>query len=216
MQIDKYLDVTYPQKATEYPYLLADYLTTRFITGGEFGAPKLLDVGSGKGYFIDAFEICGMKVTSIDKDKCNLEHDMFPFHGEFFDYVFAKSLVEHIRNTENFFTEIYRVLKPGGLAIILTPDWESRYKDFFDYTHVTPFTRKALQDALEVHAFKEVSVEKFYQLPLLWTYPQLKFLARLTALLPDSWKWKDKRQTIHNEWIRFSKELMLLGIGKKS
>ena len=45
--------------------------------------------------------------------------------------------------------ESWRVLKPGGRLIALTPDWKSQMKTFYnDYTHVRPYTVDSLGDLL--------------------------------------------------------------------
>ena len=41
-------------------------------------------------------------------------------------------MIEHFYNPEKFGEEILRVLKPGGLAIIMCPAWEYNMKMFFD------------------------------------------------------------------------------------
>jgi len=98
----------------------------------------------------------------------------------------------------------------------MTPDWRSQFKIFYnDYTHVRPFTRKGLQNALIIHGFSNVVCKYFYQLPLLWKYPFLNTFRFFIAILPDSFKWKDKNQTKHIKLIRFSKERMLLSVGTK-
>jgi SAM-dependent methyltransferase len=185
----------------------------------------VLDFGCGKGEYITAFRQLKLKVVGVDSrvetqpgyHKCDIEKEHLPFVDNTFDVIFSKSTIEHIHNPDHLFNELYRVLKPGGKVILMTPDWETNYKEFYiDYSHVTPYTRKSLREALLIFGFKNVNVEQFYQLPLLWRCPHLKFLAALTRkLIPDQFKWKDKEQTKHRTWIRFSKELMLLGIGEK-
>ena len=61
--------------------------------------------------------------------------------------------------------------------------------------------------------FKFISVESFKQLPLLFeknlNYYLFSFLSYLTRVfIPDYFRMKSK-------WIRFSKEVMLLSVGKK-
>ena len=211
----------------DYPEKLCKYITKNYFNN--VYNKKILDVGCNIGIHLNGFSNSGFRKENcfgIDKTEyistgkiiriCNLEKDKIPFENNFFDYAFSKSVIEHIYNTENFLSEIYRILKPNGKIVIMTPDWESRYKNFFEvHDHIHPFTRRALQEALKEFGFENVDVKKFYQLPLLWKYPCLKILARLTSLLPDNFKWRNKEQTIHRTWIRFSKELMLLGVGIK-
>lgn len=41
---------------------------------------------------------------------------------ESFDVILSNQVLEHIHNTDNFAQEIYRCLKPGGYAIVSTPN----------------------------------------------------------------------------------------------
>lgn len=219
--MNNYLKITYPNiNSNLYPKQLSAYIFAKYLAPDK----SLLDFGSGTRDYLMAFESLGLHVWGVDKYsyngrkvlKCDIDKQAIPFNDNFFDYIFTKSVIEHINNPEHMFKELYRVLKPNGTIIILTPDWESRYKDFYeDFSHVRPYTRKALQDVLEIFNFKKVEVTKFYQLPLLWKQPYLTFIAKLLALLPDKLKWKDKRQKLYRKWIRFSKEKMLLGVAIK-
>ena len=131
------------------------------------------------------------------------------FEDNTFDFVYSKSVLEHVFNTENYIQESYRVLKPGGLFIGLTPDWRSQRKFFWDdYTHVRPFTRKGLRDCLRMQDFEDADCEYFYQLPFVWKTPSLSFVPKLISILPDSLKWKDneQRNTKDRKIIRFSPE----------
>lgn len=221
---DEYSETAYPQK-------LCDYIVHRYLFPffGKKEGITLLDVGSGKGnhlvgfqrrriqcYGLDKRRECLEALRSFDIRECDLEKDPFPFPNAFFDVVFSKSVIEHVAHTDHFFPEMMRVLKPGGLVILLTPDWRSQAAIFWDdYTHVKPWTRKGLQNALKIFGFEKVESILFRQLPWVWKYPFLEWLCDLIALLPDSWKWKDKEESNFREWIRFSKEKMLLATGVK-
>ena len=141
--------------------------------------------------------------------------DVLPFLDNTYDIVFSKSTIEHVANTDHFLSELYRVLKPGGILMILTPAWEYNYKDFYnDYTHVKPFHRKGLQDALKINGFSGVNVEYLYYLPWLWRRPYLLPLVKFAALFYRL-KWQDKEETKHRVNIRFSQEIQLLAIAGK-
>jgi len=207
-----YLQVNYfndEYKENAYPQKLCDYLIDTIIRphfSGEIKGLKLLDMGSGKGNHLIGFHRRNFNVKGmdfrpeclsifkeIDIRDCNMETSKFPFLDETFDVVFSKSVIEHIQNIDNVFTESFRVLKRGGLAIIMTPDWGTQYKTFWDdYTHVKAWTRKSLQNVMKIFGFVQVNSTLFNQLPLLWKYPQLKFLYDVVSLLPEAWKWKDK------------------------
>ncbi|MFC1989892.1 class I SAM-dependent methyltransferase [Chloroflexota bacterium] len=220
--VDEYAPDKYPQK-------LCNYLTERYFREEGDSAKVLLDIGFGKGNHLVGFSRNGMTAKGLDKRKeyleilsdfdireCDLERDPFPFEDNYFDFVFSKSVLEHVYNTENIVRETYRVLKPGGITVQLTPDWATNHKMFWDDpTHVKPFTRKGLKQAFVLGDFIEVEYEGFYQLPFLWKYPSLTFVTRIIALLPDSLKWKDREERIQNILIRHSKERMLLLSARK-
>lgn len=104
-----------------------------------------------------------------DIEKYDAEKDFIPFDDNVFDYVFIKSVIEHIANTDLFLSEIYRVLKPGGIVIVLTPDYQKQ-KDFFydDYTHIKPFTLTSLKMALRLNGFTLDIAKYFWYYKKIW------------------------------------------------
>jgi hypothetical protein len=97
----------------------------------------------------------------------------------------------------------------------LTPEWKYIYTSFYeDFTHRTPFTKKSLEDIHLITGFKDVKVQSFKQLPILWSdnffiKNLFKFFSELTRIMvPDFFRLKFK-------WIKFSKEIMLLSFGRK-
>lgn len=49
----------------------------------------------------------------------------FPYTNKYFDVVHGNQIIEHICDSDLFLSEIYRVLKPGGYAIISTENASS-------------------------------------------------------------------------------------------
>jgi SAM-dependent methyltransferase len=221
---NEYSETAYPQRLCDH--IFNCYIRRHFSDAAE---RTLLDVGSGKGNHLVGFGRRGLHVFGLDKLKesvevlaqfeirqCEVEREPFPFDTDSFDIVFSKSVIEHVANSDNFFAETKRVLKPGGLAILMCPDWGTQCHMYYDdYTHVKPWTRKGLQNALKIHGFGKVESVLFRQLPLLWKYPWLELVADVIALAPESWKWKDREESQHREWIRFSKEKMVLATAVK-
>jgi ubiquinone/menaquinone biosynthesis C-methylase UbiE len=56
-----------------------------------------------------------------------------------FDYVLAKDVIEHCASTVAVVSEIQRILKVGGIAMIQTPHFTSRGA-YLDPTHIRPFS----------------------------------------------------------------------------
>jgi 2-polyprenyl-3-methyl-5-hydroxy-6-metoxy-1,4-benzoquinol methylase len=57
-------------------------------------------------------ELRGMKVASFDLN------GRWPYPDDKFDVVFSTQVIEHLHNTRLFVEEMFRVLKPGGTAIV--------------------------------------------------------------------------------------------------
>ncbi|HJY98748.1 MAG TPA: class I SAM-dependent methyltransferase [Patescibacteria group bacterium] len=214
----------YPQKLCNYLHELYFKKYTR-----KAKKPKLLDLGSGKGNHLVGFKRLGISTYGLDKRReflkvpgnipvryCNFESDRFPFKTAYFDFIFSKSVIEHVSDIEKMMKESYRVLKPGGIIVIMTPDWSSHFKYFYDdYTHKTPLTRKGLQNVLRLFGFDVITAEYFYQLPFVWKHPWLKVIPQAISLLPDWLKWRDEAEHNPRKIIRFSKEKMLIAVGVK-
>jgi len=222
-----YVAVTYDEKRkpyTDYPFNLAVYLHRRFkMTPYQ----TLIDVGCGRGEYAKAFSYLGLRVTALDRSNaaqqygyfCNYKFIRMDFEGGFgtsglsfiekFDYVFIKSVIEHLHGPEHLINDMWHVLKPGGRIIVMTPDWSSSYKDFYgDYLHRSPFCIDALRDILLIAGYNNVKVEKFLQLPILWKHPWLSSVARLAQMLP-------KKFADWSYFVRWSQAVMLLGTGTK-
>jgi len=83
--------------------------------------------------------------------------DMRFFKDDSFDVVFASNLVEHITRNDliRFLAEIRRVLRLGGLLILMQPNFKYCSTTYFDdYTHIQIFTDASLFDFLEACGFK--------------------------------------------------------------
>lgn len=207
---------------TGYPNDLAGYLIKMF---GISQKNLLVDVGCGRGDFMIAFKNHGLKVEGLDNSdfsvselakngitvhKINIATARWPLAENSADIVFSKSVLEHLHNPEHFMNEAYRILKPGGRIIIMTPDWEKVMNIFYDdHTHVQPYTIRSLKKLLLMTGFREVLSERFYQLPVYWRHPRLSTVSKIlhTFLKPNP----DRR----NKFLRWSVEPMCLGSGIK-
>ena len=105
--------------------LIFQYLKTlpKELHGVE-GAPK---------YIIEA-EKRGIKVSSFDLN------GRWPYEDDKFDVVFSSQVIEHLHNTRMFIEEAYRVLKPGGTAIVTSENLCSLLNWFAVSLGYTPFS----------------------------------------------------------------------------
>jgi 2-polyprenyl-3-methyl-5-hydroxy-6-metoxy-1,4-benzoquinol methylase len=101
-----------------------------------WGEQSVLEVGAGLGFFSREAARLGANVTASDvgpsllsrlndipevkKVVCHAED--LPFLDNSFGVVLCSEVLEHVRNQEQSLSEIARVLQPGGLLLITTPN----------------------------------------------------------------------------------------------
>ena len=186
-------------------------------------AAKLLEIGAGRPDVLNGFRLAGLEVFGCDISRVseiackrekipfkyvNLDKEKLPYKDKTFDVVYSKSVIEHMLNPLMFVTESFRVLKPGGVLLVLTPDWEANYKTFFDdFTHVRPMSRRSMNLLLSMLDPSELNVYRFRQLPITWGHPVVnKFCALIAPFVPV---------TATKPFFRWSRELMLVGFARK-
>jgi len=228
----KYLEHTYSEKIApkgDYPNLLSRWLLDNVFKN----AGKILDFGCGRGDYLESFDLLSFEPYGVDISpsvdnisnhtirRMDMENDELPFEEGEFDFVFSKSVIEHLNDPHFFLKGIHKALKSGGKAVIMTPSWSHTYWGpfYIDHTHVSPYTRFSLKTVLEMSGFKNVKVIYFYQLPFLWKFSWLQYFAKLFAKLPLPYSpysdvpWSTSNW--FNKLIRFSKEVMLLAVVEK-
>ena len=119
-----------------------------------------------------------------------LQVKQYPNNQKRFDYIFSKSVIEHIHEPSLLIKESYRILKPKGKCIFLTPSWlHNAWGPFYlDHTHVTPFTQFSLRNLLKMSGYKNVRVINFRQLPFVWNSPILKLIPKIISKIPFRFK----------------------------
>ena len=146
---------------------------------------RLLDVAAGSGIAAQALTEQGWEVSALDisaelveqiRGRGRIEartHDLaaepLPFDDGSFEAVFAGEIIEHLVDTGGFLDELRRVLGPGGIAVITTPNLASfenrlrlalgRYPIWVEYElgdqgHVRAYTLPTLRAQLRRHGFQ--------------------------------------------------------------
>jgi 2-polyprenyl-3-methyl-5-hydroxy-6-metoxy-1,4-benzoquinol methylase len=97
---------------------------------------RLLDAGCGTGWFSQAAGKRNAEVTAMDlgerllskvKEKCQAQTVVgsvleIPFPDDYFDVVVSSEVIEHTTAPTRALFEFARVLKPGGVLIVTTPN----------------------------------------------------------------------------------------------
>jgi SAM-dependent methyltransferase len=140
-------------------------------------AVRILDVGAGQGYFCALMLERGYtRVEACDYDPAKFKVPGVPFHqadlGQSIplpegsiDTVVCIEVLEHLENHLVFFREILRVLRPGGTAILTTPNIlsiPSRWHFFlYGYTDCAPLPLDASERPYFRHHINPIGVPQF-------------------------------------------------------
>jgi dolichol-phosphate mannosyltransferase len=146
----------------------------RITTSWARGFTRVLDAGCGSSVIIQSLNnAIGMDISLAklrflrDRGIPLLRGSSFqvPFKDGTFDCVISSQVIEHVRFDEVLFSEMWRVLAPGGVLVIGTPDYATRawriieplygllkpggYRD----EHITHYTRASLTEILTRRGF---------------------------------------------------------------
>ena len=138
------------------------------------GASRILDVGCGSSLIIQSLNNAVGMDMSMGKVRFLRRYGIpllrgsafaLPFKDRVFDCVISSQVIEHVSYEDALFTEMYRVLQPGGTLVIGTPDYATigwriiepiygllmpgGYRD----EHITHYTRASLTEILVRNGF---------------------------------------------------------------
>jgi 2-polyprenyl-3-methyl-5-hydroxy-6-metoxy-1,4-benzoquinol methylase len=185
---------------------------------------KLLDVGCGQGAFLSACIGSGFQLYGVEPSKhtyavasevapgctlqnCTLQEAKFP--GNNFDVVTIINTLEHLLIPKETVTEAHRILSPGGLLVIETPNvahWivslmRSSWVQFLVPDHIVFFSKDTLTSMLndigfEVREIKAGSKTMSVRFFLFHTGRYLGGLSRLMLKVSEKIHLADKTISI--------------------
>jgi dolichol-phosphate mannosyltransferase len=180
------------------------------------GADRVLDIGCGSSVIIQSLNnAVGMDVSMgklrfLRRRGIELVRGSafsLPFRDDAFDCVISSQVIEHIPYDDVLFTEMKRVLAPGGLLIIGTPDYSTLgwqiieplygrlmpggYRD----EHITHYTRESLSGILVDHGFfhEETAYVARSELIMKFRKPAVD---QIRQVIPDTGGVRDKAASV--------------------
>lgn len=178
---------------------------------------KVLDVGCFDGYTlstiscdykvgVDLFPFPNNQIYQVQANACDL-----PFESNYFDFILALDVIEHIQDDRRFVQSIIRVLKPGGKILLTTPSLYIRMfppiltnyiSKKWGHTLRVGYTHQSLQNLFEdgsieltVHDFSAQTYRRYYLIArfLYSLHPKaianwVRAMARQDCLLPEDRK----------------------------
>lgn len=163
-----------------------------------YGSNSLLDIGTGNGCTIPAWQSLAQNVAAMEPDedgfffarqyqgadvrKIGLE-DSIPIEWlNSFDTVVSLEVVEHLFNPEQLVKTSQKVLKKGGVIIVSTPyhgylknlalaladKWDHHHDPIRVGGHIKFWTRTTLSSLFVKAGFQEIGFQGVGRLPYLW------------------------------------------------
>jgi SAM-dependent methyltransferase len=163
----------------------------RYAMASHWVAGKdVLDAACGEGYGSHLLASCANSVTGVDIDPQAVDHASkaysadnltfltsdvlnLPLDDDLFDVVVSFETLEHLEQHQKLLAEFRRVLKPGGVLLISTPDKH-------EYSDKTGFNNEFHLKELYLDEFKDLIGQSFAH--SLWYGQKLMFVSAIWEL----------------------------------
>jgi SAM-dependent methyltransferase len=164
------------------------------MPGGQAAGRRFLDVGCSGGFMVEAAREAGFEAHGLEADGPALQFAQHHFPGNTwwhgllgrvdlgdlrFDAVYCSEVIEHAPDCHGFVAELARLMKPGALLYLTTPDlghWRrprdvTRWDAYCPPSHCVYYSRPNLRRLLADHGLE---VKRFR-----WAFkPGIKLFAR--------------------------------------
>jgi 2-polyprenyl-3-methyl-5-hydroxy-6-metoxy-1,4-benzoquinol methylase len=159
-------------------YRDASLLEVACLPAGKTG--KLLDVGCGSGVFMEEMRKVGWSVSGVDPDpnavacaRAKLQLDVRQgslaeavYEPNTFDCVHLAHVIEHVADPTALLKDCLRVLRPGGLLVVTTPNIDSYGHSVFGRhwrglevpRHLVLFNPESIRRCMQKAGFESIHV----------------------------------------------------------
>lgn len=139
---------------------------------------SILEIGCGSGYGTKLLSKNAEKIIGLDVDKKTVEQISkkngsekcifefydgmkIPYKDESFDAVVSFQVIEHIKDDKNIIKEISRVLRPGGILLMATPNRIFRLVEYGQKSsnkfHIREYSFREFKNLLG-NAFSDINI----------------------------------------------------------
>lgn len=142
-------------------------------------AESILEIGAGAGWQSLLLKKHGYKVAAVDIPSSRyLQNKVFPvitydgsrlpFSDNAFDIIFSSNVLEHIQDLDSFENEIWRVIKPQGIAVHILPTTTWRFWTFL--SHHLWVCRRLLEEFQNITQNEPASNNNISSIENRWRY----------------------------------------------
>jgi SAM-dependent methyltransferase len=125
-----------------------DLVFRRYVSGAA-ATTRWLNVGSGERQPLTMPNVVNLDVTRGPFVHVIGDAHVLPFHDEIFDGVVCRAVLEHLREPWRACSEIFRVLRPGGIVLVTVPFLYPYHGHPDDYRRFTAAGIRVLLDGFE-------------------------------------------------------------------
>jgi len=108
-----------------YDAVLSAVITDKSVVldaGCSRGDPDLPAIANAKHTVGCDSDLPGLRANTLVRDRVASPLETLPFRSETFDVIVCKFVIEHVPSPSRVFKEFWRVLRPGGVIAVLTPN----------------------------------------------------------------------------------------------
>jgi 2-polyprenyl-3-methyl-5-hydroxy-6-metoxy-1,4-benzoquinol methylase len=141
---------------------------------------KIFDFGCGPGWILSTLDRSQWEPHGLEISKFAAQHasqfgsifcgDYLNYQERNFDYVVMNHVIEHLTNPLEAIDKVKDILKPGGIFILGTPDFDSaaarrfgsRFRMLHDKTHISLFSSDSMFRLLRDKGFQILEIQYPY------------------------------------------------------